>query len=164
MPIPATISLHRLGRRCRRRPGQRADHRAIGGWGRRSGSLSTAGGRADNSSGQSSRLGLVRSLWRGMRRVQGLGAARYAGAPCATHCRKTPTRSAGHEPSQGIVPSSSRARIAEACSLTSSCDQRSKCDNIEVRSLSRKSGLMSTAKLTGSALVSKVVVGLLVAG
>lgn len=38
----------------------------------------------------------------------------YAGLPASIHWRKTATRSAGHAPSHGIVPASSRPRIASA--------------------------------------------------
>src|SRR5438552_16536823 len=54
--------------------------------------------------------------------------------------------SALHCPSQGIVPACSTWRIAGALSRTSCHDQRSNRPSIELRSLSRKSGLMSVAK------------------
>ena len=48
---------------------------------------------------------------------------------------------APHAPSQGIVPATRRARMASACSLTSSYDQRSNANSIDWRSRSRNSGL-----------------------
>ena len=74
---------------------------------------------------------------------------RYAGIPASTQLRKVSTRSAGHAPSHGIEPSSSRLRIACALSATSSRSHRSKRDteSIVPRSLSRNSGFTSRSKL-----------------
>src|SRR6059058_3491835 len=59
-------------------------------------------------------------------------------------------RSGSHGPSQGIDPLSSSSRIPAEFALTSSYDQRSKWEDIAPRSRSRKSGLTSRSKLTGS--------------
>jgi hypothetical protein len=63
------------------------------------------------------------------------------GLPLTTQRRNRSTCDCGHRPSQGMDPSRSRARMASAWSLTSSCDHRSKAHFIDWRSPSRKSGL-----------------------
>src|SRR6266404_7782902 len=69
--------------------------------------------------------------------------------PCSDHRSKRSTCAWGHGLSQGMLPSRSRSRMASACSLTSSCDQRSKCISIASRSLSRKSGLICDSNPAG---------------
>ena len=58
--------------------------------------------------------------------------------------------SGGHAPSQGIVPSRSRARMPAAWARTSSRDHRSNANVMDLRSCSRNSGLMCASKVTVS--------------
>src|SRR6187401_1303783 len=73
--------------------------------------------------------------------------------PPVTHRSKRSTCALGHAPSQGIVPALRRSRMASACSLTSSADQRSKANSIDLRSRSRNNGLTSISKLTGAVAI-----------
>jgi hypothetical protein len=75
---------------------------------------------------------------------------RYSSIPVSVHRWKRPTCSSGHSPSQGIEPSRRRSRIAVACSLTSSYDDRSKAHAMDSWSTGRNSGLMSCVKVTRS--------------
>src|ERR1700722_14343159 len=68
-------------------------------------------------------------------------------APSLSQVAKESTLLAGQAPSQGIEPSSRRARMASPWAATSVADHRSKALLIEVRSFSRNSGLMSRSKL-----------------
>src|SRR6266498_4579105 len=55
----------------------------------------------------------------------------HAGMPESIQRRNTSTFSFGHAPSHGIVPASSRLRIAWACLETSWCAQRSNAKIID---------------------------------
>ena len=63
-----------------------------------------------------------------------LGAGAQAGLPAATQRRTTSTCSCGQAVSHGIAPVATARRIASACALTSSCDQRSNDESIALRS------------------------------
>src|SRR5207244_10479090 len=69
--------------------------------------------------------------------------AAQAGDPASSQCWKTAIRSSGQAPSQGIVPSRRRSRMAAPFFETSSWDKRSKAQVFAARSPSRKRGMMS---------------------
>ena len=71
------------------------------------------------------------------------------GLPPATQRSRSSTCSGGQAPSQGMLPVLTAPRIASACRLTSSCDQRSKAKRIDVWSRSRKSGLTCSLEAHG---------------